>query len=436
MTGSPRTRSGRPSPLLVGAVASGAGIYVFQVVAARSLTEADYAPLAVLWTLQYLVFAVVLHPGETYVARETLRHGTRSQESRDAAGAVLALAAALSVLAGSLGAAMADGLLGSDEALAVVAALIVLAYGGFVVVRGRLLGEGRERAYAWATGVDAVLRLCLLLVLVVAGVGDTTSVVAWTLPSGALVVVGWYVLQPHRGGEGRLRRLRSSLSSFRFLGGAALAALAAQTLLAGAPVLMAAAGAARRDVSACFVVFSLARAPLVLGFGGLAARVVPMVLRLQDQADGPWRQSPLRAALVRLVGTTALLTAAAAALGGLAGPASIAAVFGAELAPSSPTVALVAAGSVLAGSALLLTQAGTVLGLERLAVLPWMAGLGAAGGLCVTLGVHDVLGVASAFAAGELVALAGFVILAGSCHRGPSGRAVVPSAARTERTAP
>ena len=432
-----RARRLCPSALLLGAVASAAGIYIFQVVAARALDERAYAPLTVLWTVQYLVFAIVLHPGETYVAREVLSSGPRSEAVREAIGAVFVMTAALAMGAGVAGLLLADQLLGGDRSLAGVAVAVVVTYGAFVVVRGVLLGAGREPAYAWATASEALLRTALLLALIGVGRGSTTASLAWTLPSGAVAVVVWYLLRNARGrfcwprwGGGR---------SLGFLGVSAGAALAAHTLLAGAPVLLAVDGANPGDVSTAFVAFTLARAPLVLGFGGLLAQIVPRVLHLQQQGE----DGALQAALLRLLAVSSALTGVAALLGAALGPGLVALVFGDDLAPGRGAAALVSAGSVLAGAGLLVTQAAVALGRVRWLPLPWLLGLCAAALLWTTLPGQDVLRVSTAFAGGELVALTVLSLVVGSWWpQGPGlavrrdRRRVFPSAyAASERAA-
>lgn len=417
-------RRGRVPPVLAGAVVSGLGIYAFQVVAARALDGERYAPVAILWTLQYLVFAIVLHPGETYVAAQATRHGVRSAQVRAACVAVLACSGVLSVLAAAVSLLLEEQLLGGDPWLAIVAGSVVLVYGGFVVVRGLLIGSDRRHAYAWATVTDAVLRVVVAALVVFAGA--TTAGLAWTLPSGAAAVVVWYLVAhirarpgatPRWRGRSRNRGERASTeaASLRFLGSAALAALLAQTLLAGGPLLLAAADARPVDVSTAFVTFTLARAPLVIGFGGLLSQVVPMVLRLR--ADG--NPTALRSAIRRLAAATAGLTLLSGALGAAAGPAAIRGVFGPSYAPSAGVVALVAGGAVLAGAGLLLNQAGMVLGLERLLPLTWGCALGVAGLLWFALPGDPLARVALAYAGGELAAVLGFLVLArGGVDRG------------------
>src|SRR5690606_29991495 len=60
---------GGTSWMVVGSLIAGVGAYAFQVVTARGLGEVGYAPISVLWTIQYLLLAVVLYSMESYVTR-------------------------------------------------------------------------------------------------------------------------------------------------------------------------------------------------------------------------------------------------------------------------------------------------------------------------------------------------------------------------------
>jgi O-antigen/teichoic acid export membrane protein len=416
----PRARGGRTSPVLLGALASGLGIYLFQVVAARALDEQRLAPVAVLWTLQYLAFATLHHPGETYVAAVATRHGASSSEARLASRVVLRCSAAAGSVVGLVAWLLAPSLLSGDAGLALPAAAIVLVYGAFCVVRGMLVGQRRPGAYACATATDALLRV-LLAVLVVA-LGATTARVAWTLPSGAAAVLLWFVIvdAPARrrdrkpdGADGAagLTAATARLGPLSFLGASTAAALLAQTLLAGAPVLLAVTGGEPAVVSTAFLAFALARAPLVLGFGGLLALVVPFVERVrQDVVPG----GGVAYAVRRFTLWTVVATAVAAVGGAVVGPTAVRVLFGAAFEPGAAVMGLVSAGSVLAGAGLLLTQAAVVLGVSRAVVLAWAGGLAVAGAVWACAPGDDLFRVAIAFAVGESTAALGLLRLARS----------------------
>ena len=62
-------RSNGVLAVLVGSGLSGLGAYGFQVLGTQALGAEGYAPVGVLWTLQFLLFSVVLYPVETWVTR-------------------------------------------------------------------------------------------------------------------------------------------------------------------------------------------------------------------------------------------------------------------------------------------------------------------------------------------------------------------------------
>ena len=61
-------RGGATSTVLVGAMVSGLATYGYQVLGVRALGEEAYAPVSVLWTVQYLAFAILLFPFEAFIA--------------------------------------------------------------------------------------------------------------------------------------------------------------------------------------------------------------------------------------------------------------------------------------------------------------------------------------------------------------------------------
>ena len=62
-------RTGQTRTVLLGGVASSLAAYAFQIIGARTLGDAAYAPVGILWTLQYLVLTIGLLSTEAYVTR-------------------------------------------------------------------------------------------------------------------------------------------------------------------------------------------------------------------------------------------------------------------------------------------------------------------------------------------------------------------------------
>jgi O-antigen/teichoic acid export membrane protein len=406
----PRRRPAGLGILIVGSGLSGVAGYVFQVVATRALGEEAYAPVGVLWTLQYLIFSVLLYPAETYVTRVRLAaEGAGSTSASAAVRAVLVFAAACAAVL-ALGAFLAgDAIFSGARELSGVVALIALAYGGYVAVRGLLAGAGDYIRYALATGAESVLRL-LFVVLVVATVGATTNRVAYTLPAGAvlapLLALAWRSRRPSGPAAlpqsvGLVDVAASQRSGARrFLTATVLANAAGQTLLAGGPLAAVPLGATTAEISTCFVTVTLVRAPLVFGFGGLLARVMPPLTRRAQSGD--WQA-------VRRVGVAMLpVSVATAALAGLLssvlGPVLVSTFFGSGFRPARVFIGLTAAAAVLATANLLSNQMLVARGSEQRLVVPWLSALLAAVLVLLVPGLAPLTAVGLAFAAGELVA--------------------------------
>jgi hypothetical protein len=92
--------------LVIGSIVGGLAAYGFQVIGTRALGREGYAPIGALWTIQYLVWSVVLFTVETFVVRETLRApGHRALPHATAIGAwrwVVATAGAVMMVEGSV----------------------------------------------------------------------------------------------------------------------------------------------------------------------------------------------------------------------------------------------------------------------------------------------------------------------------------------------
>jgi O-antigen/teichoic acid export membrane protein len=182
--------------VVAGSAVSGVAAYGFQLVGARALGEQAYAPIGVLWTLQYLAFAVPLISVESYLTRLRARALHQPSALRGPLLRTCAWVAVMAVVVGAVTWRWRDALYAGDAQLAVVAAVIVAAYGAFAVVRGLLAGAERFRLYAVGTGAESLLRL--LLVVPVVWLVGTTAGVAWTMPVGPLLVLSWWLRDRRR----------------------------------------------------------------------------------------------------------------------------------------------------------------------------------------------------------------------------------------------
>ena len=388
--------------VLAGSAVGGAAAYGFQILGTRALGEVAYAPIGVLWTIQYLALAVGLYSVEAYVTRQETVAGHRGD---------VVLAGWVALLASAVGVGTwfaRDALFhGAEGSFPFVAALTVAAFGGFVVVRGALAGRYRFGWYGAATGAESAGRLFVAAVVVLAA--PRAELVGATLPVGALLVGAWWLV--HGRGLARARPPADAAngedgSAATFLGATTVANVCSQVLLAAGPLVVIALGAGPALTSVVFVTTTAARAPLVFAFGGLLARILPPLVR----AARAGQTARLRRLGMRIGIGAAALGVLAGAAGGTLGPPLVAAFFGAEFRPGATFAGLTGAGVAVATAALGLNQLLIAMGVERRLVLPWLAALAAGAATLVAVDADPAVRVGAATVVGQSVAVLGLVV--------------------------
>lgn len=425
-------RGGATSTVLVGAMVSGLATYGYQVLGVRALGEEAYAPVSVLWTVQYLAFAILLFPFEAFIASGGPGRAAKCLRWTLALTAVIGLG----LWAG------AGRLPGGALLLAVGGAATVVSYGAFTIARGLFAGRADTQSYAILTAGEAVVRLVCTAALVLL-MGASPAGVGLLLGIGPPVVLVYLVLR------GRLRRrvpgwprrsrppaitadavVPGSTGSAHLAAGTAASA-GVQLGLAAGPLLIPLLGGGAHEVTIAFVTLTAARVPVFLALGGLVSSRLPGLLTLHR--DGRWPE------LVGAARRTALggagLALLAAPLAALLGPPVIALVFGEGTRPSWTFVALVAAGVVLASSALLVNQIVVVRERWTRLVTAWAVATAVSGAVLVLAPGDAVLRVGLALLVGQAVGLLGLVVpdsLPGARRRAraeerPLARAAAPA---------
>jgi O-antigen/teichoic acid export membrane protein len=415
--------------VLAGSLTSGLAVYAFQAVAARSLGETAYAPISVLWTIQSIAMMVPLLAAETHIAREGAIHGEDAAVVRAVARRWSGWILAIALVVGVVCSVWRRALFGDDGwSLPVIAAITIVTYGAFMLVRGALAGSERFSAYGVATGAESLTRLGAALPLTV--LAPSTFAFAWTFPVGPLPVLVWWVRR-RRPNEDRVRAQPAApapadASAGRYLAATSVANGAGQTLLAAGPLALIPLGASPAEVSTFFVTITLARVPLVFAFGGLLSRILPPLTLLAQRRD----RGRLRAIAVGVaVGTTAV-AAIGATVGWWLGPPLVALLFGEGFRPDGWLASAATGGVVVATGCLVLNQVIIALREEQRLVLPWLAALGVGAVLVAVVPLGPVAAVAVGLVCGELLALVGLTGITLSCTAGKDGhpaRIVGPS---------
>lgn len=380
--------------MVVGTLVAALAAYLFQLIVGRALGPTDFAPITVLWTIQFLVFTTVFMPMEQLTIRRL------HQGLGDAApwSLFLTLIAASTAGAAAFAWATTDRLLDGEVLYVPLTAVLVASYGMFALGRGHLAGHERYREYGLSTLAESALRLVAAIVLL--GLGAGTLGLAWTLLIGAFVILAW---RPFRGAWGSDKAVEpgsaSALATF------ISANAASQTIVAAGPLVVGALGAPAAEVSVFFETFLLFRAPLTVAYS-LVARVLPPFTRYAN-AGGT---ANLRKWVIRLAGAAGLLSVAAYGVGRAIGPALVEVMLGAEFRPAAGLAAYAAAGVVIATLALFAQQILIAMrATDRLAAA-WLFGLIVAVIVISVSSGDPSMRVGAAFLAGEAAACAGIAV--------------------------
>jgi len=349
----------------------------------------------VLWTLMFLTGTVGLTPVEQYVAREATA-GRRVLTRRSSA--IVAVAVVTALVAGTFTALTNDALFLGERGFIVLGVLIVVATGPLFIARGLAIGQRRFDLYGLMLALEGIGRL------VVGGVG--------LLVVGGPVGLAWGValgpalglLVPTLRFERRATRPAAG-GAGAFLAPYIGASGASQLLIAGAPLAVAALGAAPATISIVFVTFTLFRAPVTIVYL-VQGRLLNLLVRLE--LDGARDRVGRIRRRIELGGLAAVLLAGVT--GWTLGPSVVATLYGEAFRPEPLVAALAATPVAGAASAQLLGQ--LLVAEARTAVLArrWAVGLATALGVLVVgpplLGTAPAVTVAAAFAVGELAAAA------------------------------
>lgn len=394
------TRADGTSWLLLGSLVAGFSAYGFQFVGGRGLGAEAFGPIATLWTVQYIVTAIILLALEQFEVRAVAAAGGDATVLRRVWPTLWAIVIGVSVAVGATLLALADrALLGLGD-LALAGGAWVITTAALAMVRGIYGGRAEYRVAGIATGSDGLVRFLIALpVLLVLG---TTGSLAWILPLGPIPFLVWWWLRGaggHRAG-GTASGGRAVPRVGRFLAGTAFANGTLHLLLGAGPLVVALLGGSASEVSAFFITTSLARAPLLLGIG-LVPRLLTPLTRWAEAGD----YAHVRGAAWAVVAMDVTLAVGAGALAYLLGPTIIGWLYGGEFAVSALATAAAVAAVVVALGALALNQVLAAENRPHRLVPAWIAGLGVAIVAVILLPVEPLARVACAVLAGQLAAI-------------------------------
>jgi O-antigen/teichoic acid export membrane protein len=340
-----RTRARDTTALAAGSALSGLLAYVFFALTTRALGPVDAAPVSVLWTYWSFAAAALTFPLQHWIVRSVAANDGEGAV-RGALPRVLAVVVGATVLTVAVSWLVREELFRRDDLWFPTLIGVVTLGSAFIgIVRGALAARHRFVSVSWAlvaeNGLRCVAALGLMLASVRASVGYGLCLVA-----GQLVGLLWpSSVRFARGGRSAVHE-----SPMTFLTGAAGGQLISQAVLTGGPVLLALSGGTAAEVTALFAGLALFRAPYTLALGlvsQLTGRLTLLVL------EG--RRATLGRVRLAILVVTAVGTVLAAAVGAWAGPPLIKLVFGPGIELDATVSMLVAVGSGLALSNLVLT---------------------------------------------------------------------------------
>jgi O-antigen/teichoic acid export membrane protein len=390
--------------LPAGSLVAGLAAYGFLVWGGRALGTEAFAPIATLWTVQYIVMATVLFAVEQFVVRLISASERPTQHFREVAPTLwftiigIALAAVLVELA----------ILGSWE-LALIGGSWVLTLGALTLARGIAGGRGWYRAAGIATGSESMTRF-LLAILAVTVVGTTLSL-ALTLPCGPIpFIVWWWLRHRHKsaangtsGPSSTTRDWRTTIGpTAAFLLTTAFANGSLQLLLGVGPLVLIGLGASPTDVSAFFATTALARAPLLIAIG-----IVPRVLNPLTRRATAGEYAAVRDLSWLVVAASLLVAGCAGVVGYAIGPRIVGVLYGDDFAISGMATGAAAAAVVVAMGALALNQVILAEDRSRRLVPAWTLGLAIAAVVVIALPLEPLARVSVAALTGQVAAIIG-----------------------------
>ena len=406
-------RSDGTAWLLIGSLIAGLLAYVFQVLGGRVLGSEAFAPIATLWTVMYVVTAILLFAIEQYEVRAVAAAGGDTRALHGAWPLLWVTVFAVATAVTAFLAVFSDKLLLGLTDLALVGGVWVITAAALSVVRGICGGRGEYRLSGVATASDWLLRIAVVVPVLV--FFASTRNLAWTLPIGPIPFVLWWWLRgrrPHHGPPAERAKPGSYLAGVAFANGTL------QLLLGVGPLIVVALGESPSAVSAFFVTAALSRAPFLIGVG-FVPRVLTPLTRMAEAGD----YGHIRGLAWVVVGGTFGLALVAGVAAYLLGPWVVGLLYGPEFTLSATATALAVAAVVVALGALGLNQVVLAEGRPLALVPAWAAGLLAAAVTVVVAPLDPLARVALAMLVGQAVALVALaiVVTSASSRSSPPG---------------
>jgi O-antigen/teichoic acid export membrane protein len=369
-------------------------VLAFQALASRSLGTDAFAPIAVLWTLTFLVYTVLQLPAEQHLTRALVvtRRGSDIDRVRRDMLAAFGLAFVIGV---GFVLITLDRFFEGDGRFVVVAAGIMVSRSIMATARGTVAGHRRFAAY----GATIALEGGALVLGGIAAAMLGASALGFTVVM-ALAPFASLAARPFSPVEGTAELPEMDAQPGSFLAWLIVATAASQLIIAGGPIAVSFIGGTAAAVSIFFTSFARLRGPGTSAYN-LVARVLPDFTALAhgDDPRALWAWGP------RITVAAAGVAVLGALGSGLLLRPLIEVVYGADFVPPRLAAILGGLGVGLGLGALFATQIYSATAKGRILAAGWLVGLLASVLVLVLSSLDPIDRTALAFAVGEGVGL-------------------------------
>jgi O-antigen/teichoic acid export membrane protein len=358
--------------LSIGIATTGLVTFAYFSLASHVLEEVDYKGVTLLWSVLFLVIALIYRPVEQLLSRSIATRRAQGHEAHplrvpltiqaSAAATFLALALALR-------GPIEDDLFDGSAALYWVLVVATLAYAASYFARGWLAGHQRFGLYGALVLLEACSR-CLFALAVAIGIASGQGAVALGIaaaPLVSLLVLPW-ALERRRGAPGAVAAGGSLREGAGFAGAVLLIMAAEQALLNGPVVAVDATAADAALAGFVFNVLLITRAPLQL-FQAIQTSLLPHLSGLAATGGTQDFRRAIRVTVLAIAGFTALVVGGLAAVG----PWAMDLLFGGEFDYGRLGLVLVGLGMGFHLASGTLNQAALARGRAHQAAAAWVA---------------------------------------------------------------
>jgi O-antigen/teichoic acid export membrane protein len=328
VAGTPRSGYGRGARILsVGIATTGVVTLAYFALAAQALDGVQYKHITLVWAIMFVIVSVIYRPIEQLLSRTIADRRARGQSS---GGGHLRIALLIQAAFAGIFLAVAltardliqNDLFDGSHALYWVLVVGVLAYAASYFARGFLAGHQRFALYGALVLLEALSRVCFVLVVIV-GVASGQTAIALGMaaaPFVSLVVVPLFFARREADPPPDLAAVRETEGGLTLRRGAGFAVavfavmLAEQTLLNASVLTVEGTSTDPELAGVVFSVLLIARAPLQL-FQAVQGSLLPHLAGLEATAGRDEFRRAIRMTVLAIAGFALVIAIGLFAIG-------------------------------------------------------------------------------------------------------------------------